>query len=119
MNNYIIKFDIERSVFEDSIDPRYYIDNLKEIGKVQLDIVKENIPDIGDDITDDHGFIATVTLQSDAPFDLLKDIFNPLLDRGVSIELQEEKEEDKTWSIKLITLPPHLNKYLLQNLEKN
>lgn len=95
MNKFIIKFDIQKSVFEDSIDPRYYIENLKEIGEVTSEITKENIPDVGEKITDECGFIATVTLKSDISIDLLNEMFEPVLNRGVSIKQEPEVDNDQ------------------------
>ena len=96
MAKYLIKFRLGKSVFERAIDPRYYIEDLKEIGEVEVDIIEENIPEVEEEITDEHKFFADVILETDKPESEIREILEFILEDGVEIDVLEDKKEDKS-----------------------
>ena len=95
MAKYLIKFRLGKSIFERAIDPKFYIEDLKELGKVEVDIIEENIPSPEDEVTDEHKFYADITLETDRPFNEIEEILEFILEDGVEIEKLEGKEEEK------------------------
>ncbi len=97
---YLIKFRLGKSVFERAIDPRFYIEDLQELGKADVKIIKENIPEPDEEPTDEHRFEADVLLETDRSLDEIKEILEFILEDGVEIEVlegeQKEKKEETT-----------------------
>ena len=96
---YLIKFRLGKSVFERAIDPRFYIEDLQEIGKADVKIIKENIPAPDEEPTDEHRFEADVVLETDRPLEEIRELLEFILEDGVEIEVLEgepqQKEEEK------------------------
>ena len=95
MARYLITFNLHKPLFEQSIDPRYYIDTLKEMGTVEIDIIQENIPNVEDTITDEHVFEAKVILESEHSLRDVEDALHNLLEYGVNIEVEKPAESMK------------------------
>jgi two-component system chemotaxis sensor kinase CheA len=89
---YLIKFRLGKSVFERAIDPRFYLEDLKEIGKAQVKIIKENIPSPEEEPTEDHCFHADVILETDRKKEEVMEILEFILEDGVEVEVLEGDE---------------------------
>ncbi len=86
---YLIKFRLGKSIFERAIDPRFYIDDLKELGQVEVDIIKENIPEPEEEPTDEHVFHADVVLETERPKEDILELLEFILEDGVEVEQLE------------------------------
>ncbi len=100
---YLIRFRLGKSVFERAIDPRFYIEDLKELGKAEVKILRENIPAEDEEPTEEHRFEADVTLETDRPKEEILEILEFILEDGVEVETLEgegesvqEKQEQST-----------------------
>ncbi len=97
---YLIKFRLGKSVFERAIDPRFYIEDLAELGKTEVKILKENIPAEDEEPTDEHRFEADVLLETDKPKEDILELLEFILEDGVEVEVLEEggqsRKEEKT-----------------------
>ena len=104
---YLIKFRLGKSVFERAIDPRFYIEDLKGLGKAEVKILEENVPSPEEEPTDDHRFHADVILETDRPKEEILEILEFILEDGVEVEVlegeerprEEQKEEKKEGEI--------------------
>ncbi len=96
MAKFLIKFRLGKSVFERAIDPRFYIDDLKEFGKVKVNIIEENIPDPEEEVTDDHKFWADVELETDHSKKDIKELLEFIIEDGVEIEELQENSPKKS-----------------------
>ncbi len=94
MAKYLIKFRLGRSIFERAIDPKFYIEDLKEFGNLDIDIIEENIPSPEDEITDEHKFYADIILETDRDRSEIEELLEFIIEDGVTIELLEEGSED-------------------------
>jgi len=98
---YLIKFRLGKSVFERAIDPRFYIEDLQELGKTEVRIIKENIPAPDEEPTDEHVFEADVILETDSTKEEVLELLEFILEDGVEVEVlegeetQEKKETSK------------------------
>ncbi len=102
---YLIKFRLGKSVFERAIDPRFYLDDLRELGNTEVEIIKENIPEPEEEPTDEHVFHADVVLETDRPKEEILELLEFILEDGVEVEEleggeqprqeEEKKEEEK------------------------
>ena len=90
---YLIKFRLGKSVFERAIDPRFYIEDLQEIGSVDVRILKENIPSPEEEPTDAHCFHADVVLETDKSMVDIREVLEFIIDDGVEIEAIDSKDE--------------------------
>ena len=90
---YLIKFRLGKSIFERAIDPRFYIEDLSELGKTEVNILKENIPAPDEEPTDEHKFEADVILETDKPKEAVLEVLEFILEDGVEIEVLEGEEE--------------------------
>ncbi|MBD3795768.1 MAG: chemotaxis protein CheA, partial [Epsilonproteobacteria bacterium] len=105
-------FDIQKSVFERAIDPRFFINDLKELGEVKVNIIAENIPQINEKVTDEHCFKANVTLLTEEPKSAVEDILEFIINEGVELKvIQEESNNIQTVEIESEEIP----KKLLEN----
>ena len=94
MAKYLIKFRLGRSIFERAIDPKFYIEDLKEFGNLDIDIIEENIPSPEDEITDEHKFYADIILETDRDRSEIEELLEFIIEDGVTVELLEEGSED-------------------------
>ncbi len=114
---YLIKFRLGKSVFERAIDPRFYIEDLRELGNAEVKILKENIPGPEEEPTDDHCFHADVFLETDRRKDEILEILEFIIDDGVEVEVidgeadSQEKTEEKEEKVQSSEVP----KSLLEN----
>jgi len=108
---YLIKFRLGKSVFERAIDPRFYIEDLRELGSLEVKIIRENIPSPEEEPTDEHRFEADVVLETDRPKEEILEILEFILEDGVEVEPLgengEERKEDRT-SQQAQQIPPAL-----------
>ena len=91
MAKYLIKFRLGKSVFERAIDPKFYIEDLQEFGKLDVDILEENIPSPEDEISDEHKFYADIILETDKPQSEIEELLEFIIEDGVSIEKLDEQ----------------------------
>ena len=89
---YLIKFRLGKSVFERAIDPRFYIEDLKELGEAEVKIIKENIPEPEEEPTKEHLFHADLILTTDKPKESILEILEFILEDGVEVEVLEGEE---------------------------
>ncbi|WP_457599979.1 chemotaxis protein CheA [Hydrogenivirga sp.] len=92
---YLIKFRLGKSVFERAIDPRFYIDDLKELGRAEVNIITEKIPEPDEEPTDEHRFEADVILETDRSKEEILELLEFILEDGVEVEVLEGEEEEK------------------------
>ncbi len=93
---YLIKFRLGKSIFERAIDPRFYIEDLQKLGKAEVKIIKENIPEPDEEPSDDHCFEADVVLETESSLDEIKELLEFILEDGVEIDILEgEYKEQK------------------------
>lgn len=90
---YLIKFRLGKSVFERAIDPRFYIEDLKELGEAEVKIIKENIPEPEEEPTEEHLFHADLILTTDKPKESILEVLEFILEDGVEIDLLEGEEQ--------------------------
>ena len=90
---YLIKFRLGKSVFERAIDPRFYIEDLRELGSADVKVLKENIPGPEEEPTDNHCFHADVVLETDRGKDEILEILEFIIDDGVEIEVIEGRAD--------------------------
>ena len=117
---YLIKFRLGKSVFERAIDPRFFIEDLKNLGKAQVKVIKENIPSPEEEPTEEHCFHADVLLETERPKEEILELLEFILEDGVEVEVlegsekvKEEKEEKPKGEIP----PPLLENYKLETEE--
>ncbi len=91
---YRIAFRLGKEVFERAIDPRFYIEDLKDLGKAEVKIIKENIPRPEDVPSDEHCFHADVFLETDKKKEEILEILEFILDDGVDLEVIDGDEQD-------------------------
>ncbi len=92
---FLIKFRLGKSIFERAIDPRFYIEDLKEIGRAEVKVIKENIPSPEEEPTDEHCFHADIILETDRSKEEVLEILEFILEDGVEVEVLEGEEEKK------------------------
>ncbi len=114
---YTIKFRLGKSVFERGIDPRFYIDDLREIGDVEVRIIKEDIPSPDEEVTEVHGFYADVILKTEKSEREIREVLEFILEDGVEIVPVSVHSEDekKGGEKKYIPHPPSVPETLLKN----
>lgn len=95
MNVYEIVFNIGSSVFERAIDPKFFIEDLRELGRLEVDIILDNVPAPEDDITPEHGFEAIVKLESDSSLEEIEEELEFILNEGVTVTLLSKDENLK------------------------
>ncbi|MDQ7037869.1 MAG: chemotaxis protein CheA [Aquificota bacterium] len=107
---YLIKFRLGRSVFERAIDPRMYVEDLKELGKAEVKVIRENIPGPEEEPTDDHCFHADITLETEKGKEEILELLEFILEDGVEVTVLEgeEKRESKEEEKKEDDVPPAL-----------
>ncbi|EDP75518.1 chemotaxis protein CheA [Hydrogenivirga sp. 128-5-R1-1] len=89
---FLIKFRLGKSVFERAIDPRFYIEDLKELGETEVKIIRENIPAPDEEPTDEHVFEADVILETDRTKEEVLELLEFILEDGVEVEVLEGEE---------------------------
>ncbi len=92
---YLIKFRLGKSVFDRAIDPRFYIEDLQKLGKAEIKIIKENIPEPDEEPSDEHCFEADVVLETESSLEEIKELLEFILEDGVEIDILEGKNKDK------------------------
>ncbi len=93
---YLIKFRLGKSIFERAIDPRFYIEDLQKLGKAEVKIIKENIPEPDEEPSDEHCFEADLVLETESSLDEIKELLEFILEDGVEIDILEgEYKEQK------------------------
>lgn len=92
---YLIRFRLGKGVFERAIDPRVYVEDLKELGKAEVKIIKENIPSPEEEPTDEHCFHADVILETDRPKEEILEILEFILEDGVEVEVLEGEDKER------------------------
>ncbi len=111
MAKYLIKFRLGKSIFERAIDPRYYIEDLNDLGKVDVNIIEENIPSPEDEISDNHKFYADIILETDKPLSEIEELLEFIMEDGVEIEkLDEDTSTSQDVSQKETSQEEKLNK---------
>lgn len=103
-NLYLIVFDIKKEVFERAIDPRFFIEDLRELGKLDVNIVIESIPKVEESVTDEHKFKAFVTLSGECSIEDVEDSLEFILNEGVLIETISNNTLEKLNNILLESL---------------
>ena len=114
---YLIRFRLGKSVFDRAIDPRFYIEDLKDIGSADVQILKENIPGPEEEPREDHCFHADVVLETDRSKDEILEILEFIIDDGVEVEVIEGEAdaEDKGSERKEKTRSSEVPESLLEN----
>ncbi len=117
MNSYEIIFNIGKSVFERGIDPRFFIDDLREIGECEVEVSAENIPSIDDIVDDSHSFIAKVILKSEKFRADVEEVLEFVISEGVTINtIHEEKHDSENIDIVGEEIPKKLiENYFLES----
>ncbi len=92
---YLIKFRLGKDVFERAIDPRMYLEELKELGKAEVKILEENIPSPEETPTQKHCFKADVILETEKSKEEILELLEFILEDGVSVETLEGKDSSK------------------------
>lgn len=109
MNSYEINFDIRRSVFERAIDPRFFIDDLRELGELEVEVFEEKIPSIDEEVNDSHCFKARVLLKTQKSRTDIEEILEFILNEGVEIRvLSEEKSSENIVETQSEEIPKRL-----------
>ena len=84
-NLYLIRFNLGPEVFNRGIRIEWYIEDLKSLGELILEVQKERLP-VDDEVTEDCCYIAEALLISEEPESTVKELLEFILDDGVHIE---------------------------------
>ena len=84
-NLYLIRFNLGPEVFKRGIRIEWYIEDLKSLGELILEVQKERLP-ADDEVAEDCCYIAEALLISEEPESTIKELLEFILDDGVHIE---------------------------------
>ncbi len=119
-NIYLIKINFGHEVFLRGIDPDLYIEQLREIGEINVEEEKRNIPGPDEEVTEEHGYKAEILLVTDETKEAVIDLFEFVLEDGVEIETIQEKGREKREGVseEAGEIPPNLLKGFLEESEE-
>ncbi len=120
-NLYLIRFNLGPEVFNRGIRIEWYIEDLKSLGELILEVQKERLP-ADDEVAEDCCYIAEALLISEEPEGTIKELLEFILDDGVHIETisargsSQEPSEEKAEPTEGIP-EQILNDYLVETAE--
>jgi len=119
-NLYLIRFNLGPEVFSRGIRIEWYIEDLKSLGELILDVQEEKLPD-GDEVAEDCCYVAEALLVSEEPEGTIKELLEFILDDGVHIETistRDPSQEHLEEKAEVEEVPEQvLNDYLAETAE--
>jgi len=119
-NLYVIRFNLGPEVFSRGIRIEWYIEDLKSLGELILDVQEEKLPD-GDEVAEDCCYVAEALLVSEEPEGTIKELLEFILDDGVHIETistRDPSQEHLEEKAEVEEVPEQvLNDYLAETAE--
>ena len=119
-NLYLIRFNLGPEVFSRGIRIEWYIEDLKSLGELILDVQEEKLPD-GDEVAEDCCYVAEALLISEEPEGTIKELLEFILDDGVHIETistRDPSQEHLEEKAEVEEVPEQvLNDYLAETAE--
>lgn len=119
-NLYLIRFNLGPKVFSRGIRIEWYIEDLKSLGELILDVQQEKLPD-GDEVAEDCCYVAEALLVSEEPEGTIKELLEFILDDGVHIETistRDPSQEHLEEKAEVEEVPEQvLNDYLAETAE--